>query len=99
MPDCLFFLTLAGRNPYKKSRPSGFHFTVEPAKNDFASLIVYLADAICAMMGIKRVYDGLACRFYEAVRGRLNLTEADIRQIILTFNENKQKVEGLLAVI
>lgn len=75
------------------------HPSAESAETDFETLIVYLADTICVMMGIETGGGGPSCRFYESTLRRLNLSEGDIHEIILTFNKKKQKVEELLAVI
>jgi putative nucleotidyltransferase with HDIG domain len=72
------------------------HLAAEPARQDQATSLVYLADIICMMMGICTGADGLAYRFYSDVLNRLGLSEKDLQGIIAATVENQQKIDDLL---
>jgi putative nucleotidyltransferase with HDIG domain len=60
--------------------------------------VVYLADAICMMIGIGVGSDGLAYRYHQDVVDLLNFTEIDLQQTIANFREKIKEVEELVQV-
>jgi putative nucleotidyltransferase with HDIG domain len=72
------------------------HLSDESARQDLETVLVYLADIICMMMGVCTGADGLSYRFYGHVLKQLRLTENDLHGIIAEAGKNQQKVEILL---
>lgn len=60
------------------------------------TMIVYLADTLCMMMGIGVGSDGLAYRFHREAADALGLTEKDVQLIIANFGEKFRAVEELI---
>lgn len=72
------------------------HLSDEAARQDLDTVLVYLADIICMMMGVCTGADGLSYRFYGDVLNRLNLSEKDLQGIIAEAGRNQRQVERLL---
>lgn len=72
------------------------HLSDESARQDLETVLVYLADIICMMMGVCTGADGLSYRFYSEVLNQLNLSEKDLQGIIAEAGQNQQQVEKLL---
>ena len=72
------------------------HLSDESARDDTITLLVYLADIICMMMGICTGVDGLCYRFYGGVLNRMNLTEKDLQAIMAETGCNQEKFQHLL---
>jgi HD-like signal output (HDOD) protein len=70
----------------------------ESARQDLESVLVYLADLICMMMGVCTGADGLSYRFYSDVLNQLSLNGNDLQGIIAEAGKNQQQVEVLLAL-
>lgn len=66
------------------------------ATDDVAISVVYLADAICMMIGIGLGSDGLAYRYHQNIVDRLHITETDFQKIILDFRVKLRSVEELV---
>ena len=66
------------------------------ATDDVAISVVYLADAICMMIGIGLGSDGLAYRYHQNIVDRLHITETDFQKIIVDFRVKLRSVEELV---
>lgn len=66
------------------------------ATDDVAISVVYLADAICMMIGIGLGSDGLAYRYHQNIVDRLHITETDFQKIIADFRVKLRSVEELV---
>jgi putative nucleotidyltransferase with HDIG domain len=66
--------------------------------NPLSAAVVYLADAICMMIGIGVGSDGLAYRYHQGVIDLLNFTETDLQHTIANFREKMKEVEELVQV-
>ena len=75
------------------------HLSDESARDDPNTMLVYLADIICMMMGISTGADGLCYRFYGGVLDRMNLTEKDLQAIMAETGCNQKKFQHLLNLI
>jgi putative nucleotidyltransferase with HDIG domain len=74
------------------------HLSDESARQDLETVLVYLADLICMMMGVCTGADGLSYRFYSEVLNQLSLNGNDLQGIIAEASKNQQQVEVLLAL-
>ena len=74
------------------------HLSDESARQDLETVLVYLADLICMMMGVCTGADGLSYRFYSDVLNQLSLNGNDLQGIIAEAGKNQQQVEVLLAL-
>lgn len=74
------------------------HLSDESARQDLETVLVYLADLICMMMGVCTGADGLSYRFYSDVMNQLSLNGNDLQGIIAEAGKNQQQVEVLLAL-
>jgi putative nucleotidyltransferase with HDIG domain len=74
------------------------HLSDESARQDLETVLVYLADLICMMMGVCTGADGLSYRFYSEVLNQLSLNGNDLQGIIAEAGKNQQQVEVLLAL-
>ena len=72
------------------------HLSDESARRDLETVLVYLADIICMMMGVCTGADGLSYRFYGDVLRQLSLTENDLHGIIAEAVQIRRRVEILL---
>lgn len=63
-----------------------------------SAAVVYLADAICMMIGIGVGSDGLAYRYHQEVIDLLNFTEIDLQHTIANFREKIKEVEELVQI-
>lgn len=72
------------------------HLEDESQKDNVDVCIVYLADAVCMMMGVGVGYDGLAYRFHSDVLKKFNITAVDLQRIIAGFGEKIHQVEDLI---
>jgi len=75
------------------------HLSTEAAREDLATVLVYLADIICMMMGVSSGVDGLSYRFYGDVLKQLGLTEKDLHEVIAETGENQPKIDNLLKLL
>ncbi len=75
------------------------HLSDESARVDTETVLVYLADIVCMMMGMSTGVDGLAYRFYSDVLKRMQLTENDLQQVIVETSEKRGKIESLLNLV
>lgn len=74
------------------------HLADESARQDLETVLVYLADLICMMMGVCTGADGLSYRFYSDVLNQLSLNGNDLQGIIAEAGKSQQQVEVLLAL-
>jgi putative nucleotidyltransferase with HDIG domain len=74
------------------------HLSDESARQDLETVLVYLADLICMMMGVCTGADGLSYRFYSDVLNQLSLNGNDLQGIIAEAGKSQQQVEVLLAL-
>ena len=72
------------------------HTPKASASNDPQVAVVYLADAICMMMGIGVGSDGLAYRYHQDIVDQLSFTEIDMQQTIANFQEQLKGVEEMV---
>jgi putative nucleotidyltransferase with HDIG domain len=74
------------------------HLSDESARQDLETVLVYLADLICMMLGVCTGADGLSYRFYSDVLNQLSLNGNDLQGIIAEAGKSQQQVEVLLAL-
>jgi putative nucleotidyltransferase with HDIG domain len=74
------------------------HLDDESQRENVDICIVYLADAVCMMMGIGVGQDGLAYRFHSDVLRKFNITAVDLQEIIAGFGEKIHQVEDLISL-
>jgi putative nucleotidyltransferase with HDIG domain len=72
------------------------HLQTPEARKDIETSIVYLAEAICMLMGVCAESDVRAYDHYDESVALLHLSEGDIDRLIISFLENRDKVEALL---
>jgi len=72
------------------------HMPEDPAKYNFETQIVYLADTICMMMGIGVGSDGLSYHFHREIFKKQGFTDRDIQEIIANFGDKYREVEELI---
>jgi len=75
------------------------HLQAPNARTDIETCIVYLAEAICMMTGVCAESDVCAYNHYDEAVALLHISEGDIDGFILSFLENREKVEALLRYI
>ena len=75
------------------------HLQAPPARKDIETSIVYLAEAICMLVGICAESDVCAYNHYDEAVALLHITEGDIDRFIIAFLENREKVDALLKYI
>jgi putative nucleotidyltransferase with HDIG domain len=75
---------------------SNHHMLAPHAKQDVETAIVYLADLICMLIGVCAESDGSAYAFYDEAVNLLKISESDIDNFIITFLENRDKIDALL---
>jgi putative nucleotidyltransferase with HDIG domain len=74
------------------------HLSDESARQDLETVLVYLADLICMMLGVCTGADGLSYRFYSDVLNQLSLNGNDLQGIIAEAGKSQQQVEVFLAL-
>jgi len=72
------------------------HLQAPQARQDIETSIVYLAEAICMLMGVCAESDVCAYNYYDDAVALLHISEGDIDRLIISFLENRDKVEALL---
>jgi len=72
------------------------HTPDRAAKTDLSIPIIYLADAICMMVGIGGGADGLSYRYHQDVVDRLNFSDIDLQNTIAEFWDQLKDVEELI---
>ncbi len=72
------------------------HQPLEAGEATLETMLVYVADTICMMMGIGVGADGLAYRFYQEVLDRLGITPRDVQLIIADFGEHMNEIDKML---
>ena len=73
------------------------HLPDEKLLAEEAVCIVYLADCVCAMMGIGTGLDGMNYRFSEEVLERLDYGANGLDQLIMQYGLMKAEIDGLVA--
>ena len=59
---------------------------------------VYIGDLLCMMLGAGVGGDGLSYRFQRPVLDRLGLTDSDLQRLLIAFEEQMERLNGLLGV-
>lgn len=73
------------------------HHTPErSASQDFHLPVIYLADAICMMIGVGVGADGLAYRYQQDIVDKLKFTDIDLQNTIAEFWGNLRTIEELV---
>jgi putative nucleotidyltransferase with HDIG domain len=72
------------------------HLSQTSPAPDYKTCIVYLADALCMMMGLSVGSDGLHYRFHQEVVEQLGFSEKDIQRIMVRIPDKLQNVEELI---
>ena len=72
------------------------HLHDESAQNDIETVIVYLADTLCMMMGLGGEVDALHYRFHKEVIERSGFTDTDFQEVMADFGTKIQLVEDLM---
>ena len=72
------------------------HHPEKSTADDLSIPIVYLADAICMMIGVGVGADGLSYRYHQEVLDRLNFSDVDLQITIAEFWEKLKGVEELV---
>lgn len=72
------------------------HLDSAAARDDVETNLVYLGDTVGMMLGLGGGSDGLAYHFYSDTLERLKVSDQDIQEIILGFNEHQPKIDALL---
>ncbi|UCF93745.1 MAG: HDOD domain-containing protein [Desulfobacterales bacterium] len=72
------------------------HLSDAAARDDLETVIVYLSDMICTLMGLGAGSDGMADRCSGEVLKRLNLTARDLHTIIAESTAQQRRIENLL---
>ncbi len=75
------------------------HLQAPQARKDIETSIVYLAEAICILVGVCAESDMCAFNHYDEAVALLHITEGDIDRFIISFLESREKVEALLKYI
>jgi HD-like signal output (HDOD) protein len=75
------------------------HLQSPHARKNIETSIVYLAESICMMMGVCAESDGCAYEHYDEAVDLLKISENDIDTLIVSFLDNRAKVDALLAYI
>ena len=72
------------------------HLHDESAQNDIETVIVYLADTLCMMMGLGGEVDALHYRFHKEVIERSGFTDTDFQEVMADFGTKIQLVEEMI---
>ncbi len=72
------------------------HLHDESAQDDIETVIVYLADTLCMMMGLGGEVDALHYRFHKKVIERSGFTDTDFQEVMAEFGTKIQLVEDLM---
>ena len=72
------------------------HLQDESARNDMETVIVYLSDMLCMMMGLGGEADALHYRFHKDVIERSGFTDKDFQAVMADFGTKLQLVEDLM---
>ena len=72
------------------------HLHDESAQDDIETVIVYLADTLCMMMGLGGEVDALHYRFHKKVIERSGYTDTDFQEVMAEFGTKIQLVEDLM---
>ena len=75
------------------------HLQAPQAKKDVGTSIVYLAEAICMLIGVCAESDVRAFDHYDEAVALLHISERDVDHLMIAFLENRDKVEALLKYI
>ncbi len=75
------------------------HLPREDMVKDKDTIVVYLADCICMMMGMGIGADGLAYRFHHQAIEKIGISADDILTIIVNFTPQMKEVEKLLKMV
>ncbi len=77
---------------------SHHHQPLAAGEMELETMLVYVADTICMMMGIGVGADGLAYRFYREVLEKLSLTARDVQLIIAEFGVHLNEIDKMLGI-
>ena len=72
------------------------HLHDESAQDDIETVIVYLADTLCMMMGLGGEVDALHYRFHKEVIERSGFTDTDFQEVMAEFGTKIQLVEEMI---
>ncbi len=72
------------------------HLQVPHARKNVETCIVYLAEAICMLVGVCAESDVCAYNHYDEALALLHISEGDVDHFIISFLENREKVDALL---
>lgn len=75
------------------------HLSREDMIKDKDTMVVYLSDCICMMMGMGVGADGLAYRFHHQAIEEIGISADDILTIIANFTPQMKEVEKLLKMV
>jgi len=75
------------------------HLSREDMAKDKETIVVYIADCICMMMGMGVGADGLAYRFHHQAIEKIGLSPDDILTIIANFTPQMEEVAKLLKMV
>jgi putative nucleotidyltransferase with HDIG domain len=75
------------------------HLQAPQARKDVGTSTVYLAEAICMLIGVCAESDVRAFDHYDEAVALLHISEGDVDHLMIAFLENREKVETLLKYI
>jgi putative nucleotidyltransferase with HDIG domain len=72
------------------------HLLDASARDHVETILIYLADMVCMMMGVHAGVDGLAYLFYGEVLTAMHLTEKDLQTVMVETLQMRDHIEDML---